>query len=136
MTDTIAGLLASIVLVASVAAVYLVTKSKRVEASIDVLGKLVDTLTTGNTELRALMVQREVEHQHERAADLAACDDALASERQARQAEHLQCQKDIAALQGKVDVLTTNIAEVIATAVVAAVGVRTAVQGEGHKGAS
>jgi len=128
----ITGLLAAIVLIASVAAVYLVTKSKRVEASVDVLGKLVDTLTKGNADLRATLEHRETQHQAERLADKAECDVALAGERDARKAEHLQCQKDIASLQGKVDVLTTNIADVIATAVVAAVSVRTAVQGERH----
>ena len=132
MTDALPALLASIVLVASLAAVYLVTKSKRVEASIDVLGQLVDTLTTGNVELRATLEQRERQHQADRATDKAACDDALAAEREARRVEHLKCQKDIAALEGKVDVLTTNIADVIATAVVAAVSIQTAVQGPGH----
>lgn len=132
MTDAITGLLAAIVLIASLAAIYLVTKSKRVQDSIDVLGKLVDTLTTGNGELRAQMAHQEREHQAERAADKAECDKAIDAEREARRVEHLKCQQDIAALQGKVEVLTTNIADVIATAVVAAVSVRAAVQGEGH----
>lgn len=134
MTDTIVGLLAAIVLVASCAAIYLVTKSKRVEKSLEVLGQLVDTLTTGNTELRALMAAKEVEHQMQRAHDKAECDHVIDAEREARRAEHMVCQKDIAALQGKVDVLTTNVADVIATAVIAAVQIRTATQGEGHKG--
>ncbi len=103
LDSSIAGAVATLVLIASVVAVYLVTKSKRVEASVDVLGKLVDTLSTGNDELRALIKDKEQAHQMERAA----------------------CQKEIATLQGKVEVLTTNIADGIASAVISAVALRT-----------
>lgn len=117
MAQTITGLLAAIVLIASLVAVYLVTKSQRVEKSIETLGSLVDTLTKGNADLRAEASYREQQHQLERVADKNACDNALAAERAARQLETLACQREISMMQGKVDALTTNIAEVIATAV-------------------
>lgn len=124
LTSSLAAVVSLVVLVSSLFAVYLVTKSKRVEASITVLGQLVDSLTKGNADLRATLAHQEHQHQQDRKADMAVCDAALAQERSERRIEHLACQKEVSLLQGKVDVLTTNLAEVIASAVIGAVALR------------
>jgi hypothetical protein len=114
---TLSAALAFVVLIASVIAVVLVTRSKRVETALKVIGESVDTISTANRELRDMIEQRAVQYAANRLADKQACDEALAAEREARQADNLACAKDIATLQGKVDVLTGDMGDMIATAV-------------------
>ena len=117
MLAPLSAALAFVVLIASVIAVVVVTRSKRVETALKVMGDSVDTISTANRELREMADLRAAQYEANRVADQKACDEALAAERNARIADNLECATQIAKLQGKVDVLTGDVGDMIATAV-------------------
>ena len=132
LSAVVSAIAGAVLLVATVIAVYLVTKSKRVETSLRIMGESVDVLSTANAELRSIIDQNEATYKWQRAEDRRKCDQALAEEVEARRKENIDCNTKIATLQGKVDALTTNIADVISTAVLKTLEVSTAVQGPKH----
>lgn len=117
MVEALGALVALILLVGSIIAVVVVTRSKRVETALGVMGDSVDTISTANRELREMIEQRAIQYAANRLVDQKACDEALAIERAARQAEGLLCATQIATLLGKVEVLTGDVGDMIANAV-------------------